>query len=407
MTDPIPDFYYLERYRNEGTRTYSQHAAYTEASKKYRPNSAYEQFDLPAFELPLDELKIYTADPPVELTAKYLGSDNAYFCIHPQLLGQCPDDPYVQRTRAMCRDKKMIAVIPSSSTRTVFVQDPGRPQALKVHFPFKISRYTRKMRDEVIEQGVNVSRELSTGIDLLDEKFAFLREVIGVVHKNLDPNSARGENWGYLVRDMIPHPYLAGAGTLIPGFALYGHDFFDANKRLLLYELIGSRDPVAYTLENIMLPIISHWISCFRQFGYLLEPHGQNVILELGADNNIRRIVHRDLSVGIDMRRRRDIGLSTGRLNNYNCTEQPAFHSITYDRFMGGHFFDRLVGACQQKYPGLSKEDFTGPCRTLFLQLLPEYADYFPKTVWYFSEKRDEFNKPFFKDTGAAPEWRP
>lgn len=31
------------------------------------------------------------------------------------------------------------------------------PHALKVHFPFRVSRYGRKMRDEVIEQGKNVN----------------------------------------------------------------------------------------------------------------------------------------------------------------------------------------------------------------------------------------------------------
>ena len=193
MAEIIPSFHYLERYRNEGTRTYSRHAAYTEAGNKYRPDSDHDQFDLPAFELPLDELKVYTADPPPELAAKYLGAESALFCIHPQLLVQCPDDPYVRRTQAMSRGQTMIAVMPSSSTRTLFVQDPGRPQALKVHFPFKISRYTRKMRDEVIEQGVNISRELEDGVHLLDGRFAFLREVIGVVHINLDLDASRGE----------------------------------------------------------------------------------------------------------------------------------------------------------------------------------------------------------------------
>ena len=51
------------------------------------------------------------------------------------------------------------------------------------------------MREEVLEQAINISKELEDGIDQLDDRFAFLREVLAVAHKNLHPDSARGENW--------------------------------------------------------------------------------------------------------------------------------------------------------------------------------------------------------------------
>jgi hypothetical protein len=407
MIKTIPSLQYLERYRNEGTRTYSSHAAYTEAGDLYRPDSEHDRFFLDAYQLPRESLLVYTADPPPLLAAKYLTPEDAWFLIHPQLLECCPDEPYLQRTLDLSVDRRRIPVSPSSSTRTLFVEEPGPPHAVKVHFPFQVSRYTRKMRDEVIEQAVNVSRELQAGIGLMDGRFAFMREVIGVAHRDLQPDSPRGENWGYLLRDMTPFPDSGVKRPLIPGFALYGHDYFEPTAPLLLFDLIGDHDPLAYVLENIMLPIVRHWTGAFRHFGYILEPHGQNVLLELHEDWAIGRIVHRDLSVGIHMVRRRDIGLPDGELNEYNRTEHNAFCSITYDRFIGGHFFDRLVEACQARYPALVREDFTWPCREEFARGLPEYAAYFPPTVWYFSEQRDEFNKPLHMDTGAAPEWRP
>jgi len=156
-----------------------------------------------------------------------------------------------------------------------------------------------------------------------------------------------------------------------------------------------------------MLPIIRHWVDCFRHFSYMLEPHGQNVLLEIDRGGGIKRIVHRDLSLGIDMRRRRDLQLPDGRLNAYNRMEDSAFHSITCDEFMGGHFFDRIIAACQERYPRLTPQDFHGPCRREFARLLPEYETYLPPTVWYFSEERDRFNKPLCQDTGKAPVWRP
>jgi hypothetical protein len=407
VSKQVPTFQYLERYRNEGTRTYSSHASYNAAGERYRPNSAHGGFELHAFAMPRDEMLLFSADPAQELAGKYIDPEHLLLCVHPQLLQSCPDDPYVCRTLAMGQARQPIAVIPSSSTRTLTVKDPVVPHAVKVHFPFKISRYTRKMREEVIEQATNVSRELENGIEHLDYDFAFLREVIGVAHKNLDPHGDRGENWGYLVRDMVPFPGQDNERTLVPGFALYGQDYFEPEKPLLLFDLIGEQDPVQFVLDNIMLPIVRHWMGCFKNFGFMLEPHGQNVLLELDADHRVRRVVHRDLSIGIDMRLRRDLGLPADQINNYNRTEQSAFHSVTYDRFMGGHFFDRLVAACQAKIPELQKDDFTGPCRETFAALLPDYAHYFPQTVWYFSEERDRFNKPFYEDTEEAPEWRP
>jgi hypothetical protein len=362
---------------------------------------------MPLFELPRDQMLVHTANPGAELAGRYLADDRVMFAIHPQVLDTCREEDYVRRTLDLATGRQTVAVAPSSSTRTLYVLEQQPPSAVKVHFPFRISRYGRRMRHEVLEQAVNVSRELEAGIALLDGRFAFLREVIAVCHPDLDPGAPRGEHWGYLVRDMRPFPRGSDDARLVPGFALYGRDFFDPGISLLLHDLIGHDDPLGYVLDNIMLPIVRHWVACFRHFGYLLEPHGQNVIFEVGPAGKMSRIVHRDLSVGIDMRRRRDIGLSAARLNHYNCMEHDRFHSIVYDRFMGGHFFDRLVQACLESYASLSREDFTGPCREEFAGIFPEHERYFPRSVWYFSEQRDQFNKPLFQETGEPTEWRP
>jgi hypothetical protein len=352
-------------------------------------------------------MHVYTANPPAELARTYLGTKKTLFCIHPQILEENQEDPYVKQTLSIGTLQNSIAVSPSSSTRTLYVIDAKIPHAIKVHFPFRVSRYGRRMRDEVLEQTINISRELECGIHRLDDRFAILREVIGVSHRNLQPDSSRGENWGYLVRDMKPFPIVDDDRSLIPGFSLYGKDFFDPGQTPLLFDLIGDRDPQEFVLEHIMFPIISHWVQCFQNFGHLLEPHGQNVLLEIGRDGEIERIVHRDLALGIDMRRRRELDLPDRNLNEYNRMESNEFHSITYDKFMGGHFFDRIVASCQEKYSYLKKEDFCKPCRDEFARIFPDHATYLPKTILYFSEKRDQFGKPLYRDTGKAPEWRP
>ena len=403
----IPPLLYLDRYRNEGTRTYSEHSGYTEAGPRYQPNSGHASFDALAYGLPRGRMNVYTANPPCELRAAYLQEDSVVFCIHPQVLDEQADEAYVQRTLSLGEPHPPIRVSPSSSTRTLHVLDHGRPHALKVHFPFRVSRYGRRMRDEVVEQAITVSAELEGWGDMEEARFAFLREVIGVTHRNLETDSPRGENWGYLLRDLVPFPSAPDERTLIPGFALYGRDFFDPAKGPLLLELIGKHDPLDWTLENVLLPIIQHWVACFRTYGFILEPHGQNVLLETDPEGSVTRIVHRDLSVGIDMRRRRDLGLPDGALNAYNRMEDGAFNSIAYDKFMGGHFFDPLVATLVEASPRLTADDLRGPCRDEFERLFPEQDRYLPRTVQYFSDERDRFGKPLYGDTGAAPSWRP
>ena len=263
------------------------------------------------------------------------------------------------------------------------------------------------MRNEVIEQAISVSLEIEEGIGQFDERFGFLREVIGIALKNKDETTPRGENWGYLIRDMIPFPRVSEERALVPGFALYGKDFFDRSKPPLLYELIDQYDPVEYILEDIMLPIVSQWVRCVRSFGFILEPHGQNVLLEMDENLRVSRIIHRDLSTGIDMRRRRANGLASDHLNSYNRMDYGEFNSIAYDMFMGSHFFDRIVACCREKYPKVSAVDFQLPCKDMFRKLFVDYEEYLPETVYYFSEKRDQFNKPLYQDTGRVPDWRP
>lgn len=82
----MPPLRYLERYRNEGTRTYSPHAAYTECRPEYQPTMGAPEFDLPVWSLPRSAVRVYLADPPAALEAHYLPGDRALFAVHPQVV---------------------------------------------------------------------------------------------------------------------------------------------------------------------------------------------------------------------------------------------------------------------------------------------------------------------------------
>ncbi len=409
MIIQLPHLYYSDRYCNEGTKNYSEQSEYTEAEKCYRPTSKAPWFALHPYQLPREEVTVFQAGIDSSLKKNYIGDGQVLFCVHPQVEEQAEKNPYYSKILGIGkRTEKPLKVAPSSSTRSLYVLEAPVPHCLKVHFPFQISRYGRKMRAEVIEQAVNVSRELEKHVEEFPENFAWLREGLGIVLNPIETDAKRGENWGYLVREMTPYPEADADNVLVPGFALYGYDFFqpETTPRLLL-RLLENRDPMDYVLTQIMLPVVRQWIQAYRTLGYMLEPHGQNVLFAIDEMGEVRRVVHRDLSVGIDMRLRRDIGLSPDGLNSYNRMEDGRFGSITYDMFMGNHFFERLAAFCQEIDPTLQAEDFRTPCRDEFARCFPEHTDYLPDTVYYFSSKRDIFNKPFYESTGIPPRWRP
>jgi hypothetical protein len=403
----IPPLFYLERYRNEGTRAYSPLAAYTEAEERFRPDSLFESFELPTFQIPLEELNVYEANAPSGLRDAYVGGDHARFVVHPQILHANERDVYLERVLSFEEASRGIRVSPSSSTRTLYVLDGAPAHALKVHFPFQVSRYGRRMRDEVVEQAVQVSGWLQDGIGAMDDGFAFFREVLGITLKNLEPGGPRAENWGFLIRELQPFPGSPSGGPLVPGFALYGRDFFEPTRAPLLFDLTSGRDPAGFVLDEVFLPVIRQWVACFLNFGLILEPHGQNVLLELDSSQGVERIVHRDLNVGIDNRRLRDLGLPTDSHNSYNRMESGEFASIAYDKFMGGHFFDSVLAMLVEEDPGLNPRRLVEPCRDAFAEAFPDHEKYLPRTIQYFSDDRDRFGKPLFRDTGEKPRWRP
>ena len=408
MIPTLPTWPYLERYRNEGTRSYSPHADFSDCRPEYQPTVGLPTFGLPTWELPLEALRLWQASPPADLARLVLPADGvARFYVHPQVLEECRDDPCLERTLTLGRPCPPTRVSPSASTRTLFVHDVTPLHALKVHFPFRVSRYGRRMRGEVVEQAVAVSRALQAWSPRADSSFAFLREVIGVSHREDAAARSRGEHWGYLVRDLTPFPRVDDERRLVPGFALYGRDVHDDQLGPLLLDLAADADPAGWTLENILVPTVRHWVACYRDLGFILEPHGQNLLLEIDRGGAVTRLVHRDLSVGIDMRRRRHLGLPDDDLNDYNRFDDGVFASIAFDRFMGTHFFDYLSRLLLERDPRLEMDDLRSVCRTEFLRLFPDHEDYLPRTVHYFSEERDPFGKPLYRDTGQRPVWRP
>src|SRR5438094_878052 len=79
-----PALLYMERYVDEGTRTYSPFAAKSEVAPQYQPRSGQPSFALIAVFAPQSQVSIFQADPQPTLRDFYLQSAKVRFLIHPE-----------------------------------------------------------------------------------------------------------------------------------------------------------------------------------------------------------------------------------------------------------------------------------------------------------------------------------
>jgi hypothetical protein len=285
----LEDLIYLER--NVNQRSYSKFCTYTEVDKKYRPESIQPSFNLPVFRLPKKEVTIVDTELlSASVTNELVNKDGVDFFIHPQTLkeqGQfLKKGGYAQR---------LVRVYPTASTRTVTTVDDQSDYYVKLHLPKRISRFSRDLTAASIKHGLNITDNL-THLTLPD-RFAFLPEVFGAYHNTTQ--------WGYLIRQKNPYPIVCGKKRLIPYFSLHSVDKTKPNDLPLLVKLVKyhQADSMRFLVDQIIGPLIRQWCFLARQYGILLECHGQNTLLELDENNLPTRLVHRDFQgVRVDPR---------------------------------------------------------------------------------------------------------
>src|SRR5438309_11238997 len=75
---------YMERYVDEGTRTYSPFAAKSEVAPQFRPRSERPSFDLISVRAPKDRVSVLQSDAHQSLQDFYIQDEEVLFLIHPE-----------------------------------------------------------------------------------------------------------------------------------------------------------------------------------------------------------------------------------------------------------------------------------------------------------------------------------
>jgi siderophore synthetase component len=388
---------YMERYVDEGTRTYSPFAARSEVAPEYQPRSHRRFFDLVAVRVPRDEVLVLEANAAPTLLDQYVRDDEVTFLVHPETWSS--EALGVERLRELPQSAS-VRVAPTASTRTVLAMQATPPHFLKLHYPKRISRFNRRLRLKNIQTSVAVTRDVDA---IAHDRFAYLPDVLGIVLRGL------GHPWGFLVRDAAPHPVAEGR-RMIPLFALYGGDLDHPADRPLLVQLIERLgvEPSSFVVDEIMLPLVECWCAAANR-GILLESHAQNVLLEIDASLRPTRMVHRDFDVWIDPEARAAARLPpiAGALVEADSEHERRMHySLVYDHFVGRELLDYLL-ATAVRFFRLDEREVRARVSEVLRASFHDSSERFPpETTYYFTNEllpEDDFR---LVDTGQRPTWR-
>lgn len=394
---------YMERYVDEGAKTYGPLAARTEAEPRFRPESDQPSFELVTVNAPPDRVAIFQADPSPGLLEHFVRPQGILFAVHPQTWASAGIEG-LDEIRALPRAAPIRAA-PTASTRTVLAL--GEPEDvpahfIKLHYPVRISRFNRRLRRKNIHDSVAVTRDIA---QVHVDRFAYLPEALGFTFGDDE------RSWGFLVREAVPRPF-AEPGFLIPCFALYGGDARRPDDPPLLAQMIErlGAEPASFVIDEIFGPIVECWAKIARERGLLLESHAQNTLLEIDRDFRPRRVVHRDFDIFIDLEARRRAGLPAPFFGSGMGADAGGgverYYSLIYDRFIGHHFFDCLLSVLKCHY-AMDEEYIRRRVRQIFHRSFPDAGRFFPaQTVFSFSNEPPPGREFVLEDLRQAPVWR-
>ncbi|MFE6052633.1 ferric iron reductase [Kitasatospora sp. NPDC056446] len=416
--DLLGTWQYAERYLGGGTRGYSAYSADMDIPDRYHPQRGRRRFTVPTFVVPPGLGVFLPSRLESAVAGLYRAGDAFLLPVHPATLTHGPL-PGRDVLRSAERGPDLL-VVPSANARTVFVERMGgvpvEPHFVKLHYPRRLSRFVRSLRQPVISAQLWACEEMAAaGLPVLPETGG---GVLGT-----EPDTA----WGFLVREFRPRAgNTVGPGHGPPGdgdfaagpphytvplFALYGHDVRRPDDPTLMEQLIARSTEAAadWLARRVVVPMVRLWLSAARQTGCALELHGQNALFAFDRDGRRTAVLYRDCDVYIDpgIRRARGMNRDLPPANVISRdVHQPPAHmfGLTYDGFMAHHALSRLadvaagaLGVATHRLHRAAREAFAkhgGPTVPL------------PDTVFGYRDRLRRDGGWQLRDTGVPPEWR-
>jgi hypothetical protein len=388
-----------ERYLGVGTRTYSRFSADLDVDDAYHPQRGLAAFEVPTYWIPDGAGSYLTNGLASELHALYRADGRFLLPVHPQTLAMLATE--VLGALGQHEPGPALTVVPSANVRTVFVlrhgSEPVRPHFVKLHYPRRLSRFTRRLRRPIISVQLWVSAELTRiGVPVLPE--------VGAGVFGDDAKHA----WGYLLRELI----LPADRCTVPLFALYGRDLRSPDDPTLLEQLIvrSGSSPASFLTDRLVRPMVRLWVQAATRTGCALEMHGQNTLFSFSLEGDQSTVAYRDCGVYVDPTVRVRRGLPPDDLPPINVMGRDVsfpreqVFSLAYDSFLGHHALSFVARLGQERF-GVPVEVLREAARDEFASC-PEAASLLPPTVAYYDDQLHDDGGWQLVDTGAAPHWR-
>lgn len=129
-------YIYMERYLDEGTKTYSPFAASSEAEPQYQPRGSTKSFNLIDVVVPKSIVSIFLAQPQKEIQDFYINDKEVHFLVHPETWNN-KDVKGIELIHNFLLGSE-IEVAPTASTRTVLITKALKnvpSHFIKLHYP--------------------------------------------------------------------------------------------------------------------------------------------------------------------------------------------------------------------------------------------------------------------------------
>lgn len=384
-------FIYMERYVNNGSP--SGWTQLRTTSTKTNPFMGNDRFPLLEF-----------SDSDIE--CELLGEPSALFAVN----YAHPDSANSQLLRDGKRNvrKSSIIVSPTSGGRTMLIRSGQYSGFIKLTYDScRLGRVDRQLSYGHCMSSLEVSNTIKNSIDNGDfgNRIAILLEKSAKISK-LKVNDWEYE-WGTILREIKPYPYIEETRQIIPGFAMFGKDLHSENEisdEYLVNQFItlSGRNPKEYLIDLLKISIDA-WFLSLINCSFILETHGQNCYYEIDKNYNITRFVIKDLdSVDKDISFAKIKGLNTKwKSFPYACFYQdtPEDHpwyykvrpSYMFDFKMGTYLLDPIVKVVCEKF-NLIESDIRSIIQKYttetYMKEMPK--GYFPENgTWYYCDNSE------------------
>jgi hypothetical protein len=266
---------------------------------------------------------------------------------------------YKKVTKNAVRGKDLKASATASS-RTLLVWPSGKGESacfVKVSLNKEIGGVVRTVPKGEVARSIGINNTLHTDRSVLPKTFQFLPEVVGLMPKGMD----RG---GMIVRE-IPKSILEGKTKVVPMFSLYAKPAGRGEPMLATMIKKSGMDPQRFVREKITRPFAKQFMALGLKNGVVMEPHAQNVLIEVGAKGQpTGRFFHRDLGgFNVDYQHRAEMKrpdahtptITTRAEDYHEAHHNDSLASALDAYFQGGFLHNAEKHARQWQKDGLIK----------------------------------------------------